>query len=63
MCPVEMEDELYQKIYFQEIYSTYPNMTYNQIVLNLVEKFSIKNIKYSLNSFNVFKSNSNKKNS
>lgn len=56
-----MEDALYQKIYFQEIYSTYLTMTYNQIVLNIVDKFNTKKIKYSLNSFNVFKSNLNKK--
>ena len=62
LSSIEMEDSLYQKLYFQEIYSTYPTMTYNQIVLNIVEKFNIKKIKYSLNSFNKFKLSLNKKN-
>ena len=43
------------------MYSTYPTMTYNQIVLNIMDKFNTKKIKYSLNSFKVFKSNLNKK--
>ena len=56
-----MEDAFHQKIYFQYTFSTYPTLSYNQIVLNLVEKYNVKKIHYNLNSFNVFKTNFNKK--
>ena len=49
-----MEDAFHQKIYFQYTFSTYPTLSYNQIVLNLVEKYNVKKIHYNLNSFNVF---------
>ena len=37
-----MEDAFHQKIYFQYTLSTYPTLSYNQIVLNLVEKYKVK---------------------
>ena len=54
-----MEDAFHQKNYFQYTFSTYPTLSYNKIVLNLVEKYNVKKIHYNLNSFNVFKTNFN----
>ena len=57
----EMEDYLHQKIYFQESYIDYPTLTYNQIAINLVEKYEVKKLVYTYQNFNVFKSTYNKK--
>lgn len=43
-----MEEPLYPKRYFKEMYTTYPTLTYNQILLNVVEKFNLKKINYIL---------------
>ena len=56
-----MEDYLHQKIYFQETYLQYPNLNYNQILVNICEKFNLKKISYTCQNFNVFKSNYQKK--
>ena len=40
----EMEEPLYPKIYFKEMYTTYPTLTYNQTVLSLVEKLTLKKL-------------------
>ena len=39
-----MEEPLYPKIYFKEMYTTYPTLTYNQTVLSLVEKLTLKKL-------------------
>ena len=41
-----MNEHQYQKIYFMETFYQYPSLSYNQILLNLVEKYNIKNIKF-----------------
>ena len=51
-----MEDPNYQKLYFTETYIQYPTLTYNEIVLNIINKFDISHISYTPNQFNVFKS-------
>ena len=56
-----MENTLYQKIFFNETYIQYPSLSYNEILLNLVDKYGITKINYSPNQFNVFKSLYNKK--
>ena len=33
---------IYIKKYFQETYAQYPTMTYNQILLNMIEKYKVK---------------------
>ena len=51
-----MKEYNYQKIYFMETYYQYPSLTYNQIVLNLIDKYKIKKILFTNNNFNVCKS-------
>ena len=43
------------------MYIQYPSLTYNQILINIFEKFNLKRISYTYQNFNVFKSNYNKK--
>ena len=57
-----IREHLYQKIYFTETYLQYPNLTYNEILLNMIEKYEVGKITFTPNQFNVFKSNYNKKN-
>ena len=52
----EIKEYQYQKIYFMETFYQYPSLSYNQILLNLVEKYNIKNIKFTNKNFNVCKS-------
>ena len=52
-----MSDYLYQKIYFQETYTQYPAMIYNQILVHLIEKYEVKKILYSAQNFSVLKKN------
>ena len=56
-----MKNPLYQKIFFTETYIDYPRLTYNEILLNLLEHYELEKITFTPNKFNVFKSNYNKK--
>ena len=56
-----MKNSLYQKIFFTETYIDYPTLTYNEILLNLLEHYELEKITFIPNQFNVFKSNYNKK--
>lgn len=53
--PDEMKEYLYQKIYFEESFKQYLTMTYNQILLSLIEKYKVKKIEYNNKNFSVFK--------
>ena len=44
-----------------ETYLNYPNLTYNQIALKLIEKYELNKISFTTNNFNVSKTNYNKK--
>ena len=50
-----MKEYLYQKIYFEETFKQYPTMTYNQILLSLIEKNNVKKIEYNNKKFSMFK--------
>ena len=50
-----MKEYIYQKMYFEETFKQYPTMTYNQILLSLIEKYNVKKIEYNNKNFSVFK--------
>ena len=57
----KFKGSLYQKIDFTETYIQYPTLSYNEIILTLIDKFDVEHIKYTPNQINLFKSNYRKK--
>lgn len=51
-----MKEYQYQKNYFMKAFYQYLLFSYNQILINFVEKYNIKNIKFTNKSFNACKS-------
>jgi hypothetical protein len=51
-----MKEYQYQNIYFMETFYQCPSLSYNQILINFVEKCNIENIKFSNKYFNACKS-------
>ena len=54
-------DPLFQNVYFLETFLNYPQLTYNQIALNIIEKYNLIKMSFTNNSFNVMESNYYKK--
>ncbi len=42
-----MKEYRFQKIYFMKTYIQYPSLIYNQIMLGMLDKYRIKNIKFT----------------
>ena len=57
----EMKDYLFQKIYFMETHAQYPSLTYNQILLGMLDKYKLKKVSFTNKNFNVCKNNYQKK--
>lgn len=56
----DMKQKIYQQAYFENIHNNFPKLNYDDICLNLFEKFPNKCIKYSNNNFKYFKNNEEK---
>ena len=52
-----MKNTLFQKFYFLDTFLNYPHLTYNQIDLNIIEKYNLKKLSFTNNSFNIMKTN------
>ena len=51
----EMEDAIYQKGYFKYMNSIHPSLNYDDIVLELIERYNVKKIKFSKKQFMNYK--------
>ena len=51
----EMEDMLYQSSYFKYMNSLHPSLNYDNILLELLERYNVKKIKFSKKQFMNFK--------
>ena len=40
-----------------DTFLNYPHLTYNQIDLNIIEKYNLKKLSFTNNSFNIMKTN------
>ena len=55
-----MKDPKFQKYYFIETFLQYPSLTYNEILVSLVNKFEPKKIYYTSKNFSFYKTKKNK---
>lgn len=55
-----MESPLYQSTYFKYMTDLHPSLTYDDIVLELIDRFKVKQIKFSKSQFTNFKKRKNK---
>ena len=55
----EMKEKKFQKYYFAETHSKYPSISYNEILLSLVNKYEVKKIYYTSKQFSNYKTKLN----
>ena len=55
-----MKHKIYQQAYFENIYSNFPKLNYDDICLSLSEKYPNICIRYTNNNFKYYKTNEEK---
>ena len=56
----EMKEPEFQKYYFTETHSKYPSLSYNEILVSLVNKFEVQKIYYTSQKFSNYKTKLNR---
>ena len=53
----DIKEKIYQQAYFEHMYNNFPKLSYDDICLNLLEKYPNICIKYTNNNFKYYKAN------